>query len=121
MKALRVTTEGTWEDIDMKPGLQGYYEAIGCKTMDLVRLDCDLDLWCDDEGLLNGSEENILATALRQIFHRVSYELPLTGNVVLTGGCDSEGETMPLTQQTRDRAVAVLEQVKKALPDLFPA
>lgn len=115
MKALRINTDGTYEDIEMEPGLQGYYKAIGCHTMDLVRLESDCDMWVDDEGLLNGSELNILATALRTVIHQMAYELPLVGNAVITGGCNDEGDTMPLTQATRDRLICQLEWIKQAV------
>lgn len=115
MKALRINTDGSWEDIELAPGLQGYYDAIGCHTMDMVRLSEDCDLWCDDEGLLNGSELNLLATSLRAMMHQVRYDMPLMGNAVLTGGATEEGDTLPLSAETRELVITKLERIKQII------
>jgi len=115
MKALRINTDGTYEDIELAPGLKGYYDAIGCQTFDMVRLSEDCDMWVDDEGLLNGSELNLMATALRATMHQVRYDLPLMGNAVLTGGATEEGDTLPLSAETREVVIAKLERIKQII------
>lgn len=82
--------------------------VIRCDMVDVVGLTSQLDMWLDDEGLYN-HPVNKLATALaiRFGFTRQDYH----GPVLLTGGADAEGETVPLS---KDKLVALLTSIEEA-------
>ncbi|MFF5011474.1 DUF3846 domain-containing protein [Streptomyces phaeochromogenes] len=70
--------------------------ALRCDRFDVVPLTRQWDMWIDDEGLYN-HPVNPAATALAQRFgltHQRYY-----GPVLLTGGPDAEGNTLPLLRQ----------------------
>lgn len=56
----------------------------------------DLVLWCNEEGKLNGLPVNVAATALWELFYGRTDVI--VGDVVLSGGSDDEGETLPLSE-----------------------
>ncbi|MHB9857628.1 DUF3846 domain-containing protein [Streptomyces sp. YIM S03343] len=68
--------------------------VIRCDRYDLVALTTRLDMWIDDEGIYN-HPVNQLATLLaaRHGFTWQKYR----GPVLLTGGADEDGGTLPLT------------------------
>jgi hypothetical protein len=68
--------------------------VIRCDLVDVVALTSRLDMWLDDEGLYN-HPVNKLATALAAR-HGFAWQ-PYHGPVLLTGGADDEGETLPLS------------------------
>ena len=56
MKAIKIDAE--YQDvyeIEMEGGLQSYYDAIGCNTIERVAFSDDHDLVIDEEGLINGT------------------------------------------------------------------
>ncbi|MFD7408771.1 DUF3846 domain-containing protein [Streptomyces sp. NPDC059866] len=79
--------------------------VIRCDRVDVVALTSRLDMWIDDEGLYN-HPVNKLATflAIRFGFTHQQYH----GPVLLTGGVDADGDTIPLT---KDKAVALLTSI----------
>lgn len=69
--------------------------VIRCSLVDVVALTDGWDMWIDDEGLYN-HPANPIATALARRFgfvHQLYH-----GPVVITGGADSDGGTLPLTR-----------------------
>ena len=68
--------------------------VIRCDLYDVVALTTRLDMWLDDEGLYN-HPVNKLATLLA-VRHGFTWQ-PYHGPVLLTGGVDKDGETLPLT------------------------
>jgi hypothetical protein len=68
--------------------------VIRCNLYDLVALTTRLDMWIDDSGIYN-HPVNPLATALARR-HGFTWQ-PYHGPVLLTGGADEDGETLPLT------------------------
>lgn len=70
------------------------YAVIRCNRYDVVALTTRLDMWIDDEGIYS-SPVNEVATALA-IQHGLGWQ-PYYGPVLITGGVDGEGETVPLT------------------------
>lgn len=53
----------TYEDTGIEPTLQGLYDLLECRTVELLRLP-DGDVWIDEEGKLKGLPFNVLATFL---------------------------------------------------------
>lgn len=48
--------------------LQSLYDALNVRLVDVVRLTDDIDMWCDDEGRVNESGRNPVATAMCRAF-----------------------------------------------------
>ncbi len=72
--------------------LQALCELIGCSTVDVVRLTPEIDMWVDDEGLLEARPGiNQLASYVATWFGR-PYQL-YVGTVVFSGGVDQAGNT----------------------------
>jgi hypothetical protein len=87
-----LVTPATLDPTDV---LADLYRMIGCRTVDVVALDDDLDMWLDDEGAYTAAP-NAAATAIAQTFGFVWQ--PYFGTVVITGGADKDGNTLPLTE-----------------------
>lgn len=92
--AVVIPVNGEAHSIEWPSDDQGHlstlYEAIGCRTVELVRLPhIGLSMWADDEGLFVADPEtNVLASLIA--------EQPIVGTVVLTpwsDGPDSPGYT----------------------------
>lgn len=108
MRARVVRVNGTTEVIDLpedtRAWLDAAYKAIGCTAVDRV---CvihtgpgrhGMDMWVDDEGLLNGAKPNIVAGTMLYTLTNREQSQPIMGDVIFTGGCDSEGDSLPLTK-----------------------
>ncbi|MFI6658051.1 DUF3846 domain-containing protein [Streptomyces sp. NPDC050523] len=106
--ALLITPEADIVPIDLPEGdnrLIVMRAVLRCDRVDVVALTDQLDMWLDDEGLYN-HPVNKLATllAIRFGFTHQQYH----GPVLLTGGADTDGDTVPLT---KDKAVALLTSI----------
>ena len=55
------------------------------------------DMWLNEEGKLIGLDQNPTATALWVDMYGTTDVI--MGNVIITGGCDEEGETIGLTDE----------------------
>ena len=83
----------------------GMIECVGLK---------DADLWCNENGIAEGLELNMIASAIYSEAFNASN--PILGNVIITGSVDAEGETLGLT----DEQVAYwLEYNKKVIPTAY--
>lgn len=100
--ALLLTCDGSLVDIDLPVDLDsrtGAYRravlraTLRCERFDVVALTNQWDMWIDDEGMHN-HPVNPGATALAQRFGFV-FQL-YHGPVLLTGGPNAHGNTMPL-------------------------
>lgn len=94
MKALLLNVyENRVELIDPK-GLEDYYRLIGCRMIDIVNRGIKgkrFDIICDDEGTF---VENPKISAIDDFGQAM-----LVGNLIVTGGVDSEGELTDLTEE----------------------
>lgn len=110
--ALLLCPDGDLRPIDFPDGvdhLKIMYEAIGCSSVDVVALTTGIDMWLDDEGMV-AREINLPATLLARRFGWVNQ--PYFGPVLLTGGADTAGDTLPLS---RAKAVALLTALADAM------
>ncbi|WP_158252153.1 DUF3846 domain-containing protein [Cryobacterium sp. M23] len=80
--------------------------AIGCRMFDVVGLEDDIDLFVDDEGLINGSTLNLPATVLA---HRLGSPTVIFGTVIAVS-VTPDGETVGLTDTQLARIQAALAQ-----------
>ena len=83
--------------------------AIGCSMFDVVGLADSIDLFVDDEGLINGSPLNLAATVLA---HLLGSPTVIFGTVVAVSVND-DGQTLGLT----DRQLARIQQGLAQKPD----
>jgi hypothetical protein len=113
-KAVIISTEGHKSVVEFEFGksyqllsdaVGGMIECVGLK---------DADLWCNENGIAEGLELNMIASAIYSDAFNASN--PILGNVIITGGADAEGETLGLT----DEQVAYwLEYNKKVIPTAY--
>ncbi|MYS39657.1 uncharacterized protein DUF3846 [Streptomyces sp. KhCrAH-43] len=114
--ALLVRPDGFFQVLDW-PGessLQTLYRAIDCRAVDVADITPTLSMWVDDEGAINGCRVNVPATHLFQAHGtpRQAY----FGNAVFTGGTDSRGDTLGLTQ---DQLLTLVVAVLDGLPNVI--
>lgn len=76
--------------------------VIRCQLVDVVALTDRIDMWIDEEGLYN-HPVNPAATMLARRFG-FTWQ-PYHGPVLITGGADEQGDTLPLN---RDKLRALL-------------
>ena len=98
-QAVRITVTGDFEGIslDRTQPLQSLYTTIDCRYVEVVQPTETICIWVDEERLLNRSDPNFLATLLAAELG--SFGQVLRGTVVVTGGSDRAGDTLPLSDQ----------------------
>ena len=111
--ALRINTDFTTEVLDLSSNEYNQLrDAVG-GLIQPVDLKPDLTLWCNEEGkLINGMEVNVIGTHL----YEKSYSMTdvIMGNIVLTGGTDDEGETLPLPSTWLAYVEEIAERLRSA-------
>ncbi|MFR9806495.1 DUF3846 domain-containing protein [Pseudonocardia sp. RS010] len=105
--ALKITADGEVTDVEIPAGdfLQTAYAQINCRAVDVVTLTSRLDMWLDDEGLVNGSVLNAPATFLAREYGRTHQSY--AGTVLLTEH-NAEGDTTSLGPELRQVVLDVL-------------
>ncbi|TFC94409.1 MULTISPECIES: DUF3846 domain-containing protein [Cryobacterium] len=83
--------------------------AIGCRMFDVVGLEDEIDLFVDDEGLINGSTLNLPATVLA---HRLGRPTVIFGTAIAVS-VTGDGETVGLT----DTQLARIQESFAQKPD----
>ena len=113
-KAVIITTEGkkSLVEFDFGNSYQILSDAVG-GMIECVGLK-DADVWCNENGIAEGLPLNMIASAIYSDAFNSSN--PILGNVIITGSCDAEGETLGLT----DEQVAYwLAYDKKVIPTAY--
>ena len=113
-KAVIISTEGHKSVVEFEFGksYQILSDAVG-GMIECVSLK-DADLWCNENGIAEGLDLNMIASAIYSEAFNASN--PILGNVIITGGVDAEGETLGLT----DEQVAYwLGYDKKVIPTAY--
>ena len=113
-KAVIITTEGkkSLVEFDFGNSYQILSDAVG-GMIECVGLK-DADVWCNENGIAEGLPLNMIASAIYSDAFNSSN--PILGNVIITGSCDAEGETLGLT----DEQVAYwLAYDKKVIPTVY--
>lgn len=113
-KAVIISTEGHKSVVEFEFGksyqilsdaVGGMIECVGLK---------DADLWCNENGIAEGLELNMIASAIYSDAFGAGN--PILGNVIITGSVDAKGETLGLT----DEQVAYwLEYNRKVIPTAY--
>ncbi len=113
-KAVIISTEGHKSVVEFEFGksYQILRDAVG-GMIECVSLK-DADLWCNENGIAEGLDLNMIASAIYSEAFNASN--PILGNVIITGSVDDEGETLGLT----DEQVAYwLGYDKKVIPTAY--
>ena len=113
-KAVIISTEGHKSVVEFEFGksYQLLSDAVG-GMIECVSLK-DADLWCNENGIAEGLELNMIASAIYSDAFNASN--PILGNVIITGSVDAEGETLGLTDEQVDHW---LEYNKKVIPTAY--
>jgi hypothetical protein len=116
--ALLITPNGDIVEIDLpaegRDRMVVLYAVLRCTEYDVVRVSSSLDMWIDGEYLYNHPDEpNIPATLFLTHFGDVTQMI--CGPVLITGGADAEGDTLPLS---RHQLLAVLTKLADGAEDL---
>jgi hypothetical protein len=113
-KAVIISTEGHKSVVEFEFGksyqllsdaVGGMIECVGLK---------DADLWCNENGIAEGLDLNMIASAIYSEAFNASN--PILGNVIITGSVDAEGETLGLTDE---QVTYWLEYNKKVIPTAY--
>ena len=113
-KAVIISTEGhkSVVEFDFGKSYQLLSDAVG-GMIECVGLK-DADVWCNENGIAEGLPLNMIASAIYSDAFNSSNAI--LGNVIITGSCDAEGETLGLT----DEQVAYwLAYDKKVIPAVY--
>lgn len=113
-KAVIISTEGhkSVVEFDFGKSYQLLSDAVG-GMIECVGLK-DADLWCNENGIAEGLDLNMIASAIYSDAFGAGN--PILGNVVITGSVDGAGETLGLS----DKQVAYwLEYNKKVIPTVY--
>lgn len=96
-KAVVIQTDGIKSVVEFEVGnsydlisnaVGGWIECVGLSKA---------DMWCNEEGKLEGLPQNPIATSL---FHNeFGARDVIVGNVIITGGVDENGDTLGLTDE----------------------
>lgn len=107
-RAVTISAEGNAQEVlwDASNGTLGLLQQSVEGLVDVVALSPQLDMWINDEGIVRGMAVNPIATQIARLCGRTTQ--PYYGPVVLTGGADQDGVTLPLST---DQAVAILALV----------
>ena len=111
--ALRINTDFTTEVLDLSSNEYNQLrDAVG-GLIQPVDLKPDLTLWCNEEGkLIRWLEPNVIGTHLwEKSFGMTDI---IMGNIVLTGGTDDEGETLPLPSTWLAYVEEIAERLRSA-------
>jgi hypothetical protein len=110
--ALQVTTAGEVIELDLSSdSLNKLQTAVG-GWVQAIDLASDLSMWCNEEGKLTGLPHNPYAQYMWDKVFGAHTDY-LVGDIVLTGGTDSEGETIGLTQEQVDIMKLTVAKVQK--------
>lgn len=105
-KAIIITVSGDKREVDL--GEDSYSvlsDAVG-GYIECVELNPGLSLWVNEEGKLIGLPTNQVATRIWDTVFGFNTDI-IKGDVILTGGADSEGNTLGLS----DEMVALVEKL----------
>lgn len=90
--------------IDTKDSVKAIAQAIGCDVFTVVGLQDDIDIYVDDEGLINRSPLNLALTVLA---HRLGSPSVLFGSGLIVS-VDDDGETVSLSENQRETVLKAL-------------
>lgn len=105
-QALVISTTGEIETIDIAEDTLAKLQGAVGGWVQAIDLSDTVTMWLNEEGKLEGLPHNPTAQSLFDSAFGSGHDY-LVGNVVLTGGVDSEGDTLGLTEEQVASLVSV--------------
>jgi hypothetical protein len=111
-KALQIKTTGEVVAIDITADSLEYLQTAVGGWVQAIDIATDMTMWCNEEGKLIGLPHNPYAQFMwdKAFGAHTDY---IVGDVVLTGGTDSEGYTLGLT----DEQVQIINGIVKKVSE----
>lgn len=109
-------TRGAWEVrlAHYDTILDAFYKSLNCDCVDVVRLTDKLDMWVDDNGMINGCQINVPATLLAR---RLGAGIDILAGPALVCGIDLDtGESRELTG---DQLTFVANSLQAIIDELY--
>lgn len=91
----------------------GMIECVGLGSS-IVEKQRNADLWCNENGIAENLPLNLIASAIYS--DAFNGNNPILGNVIITGGVDSDGETLGLTEK---QVAYWLDYNKQVIPSKY--
>lgn len=98
MKAIKISPEGTFELLDISPGLDSLQSQVG-GYIEFLDVDGKVAAIINEEGKLTGLPDNPLATAFAQQYCGIAPYDHIVGNMLLVGS-NEEGDTIDVPDAT---------------------
>lgn len=117
LMGIRATPDGTVEGVVVnvsESSLAGMREQIGCRVVDVVRLDHGIDGWIDDDGYYT-QERNLLATVIATMLGRDERCGLLHGPVLFLSVDEADGVTRSLSPDQYARIMNAANLAKDSL------
>ena len=111
-KALQIKTTGEVVAIDITADSLEYLQTAVGGWVQAIDIATDMTMWCNEEGKLIGLPHNPYAQFMwdKAFGAHTDY---IVGDIVLTGGTDSEGYTLGLT----DEQVQIINGIVKKVSE----
>lgn len=105
-KAVIIKTDGTKEVVEFELGksFEMLQEAVEGNFQVVMLKGQTFEMWVNEEGKLIGLPQNPIATAIYSESYGVTDVI--MGNVIFTGGVDSEGDTLGLSDKQVEELLA---------------
>jgi hypothetical protein len=119
LRLLVVPPDGSMSVVVPKPNedaLRMLYRAIGCHTVELIRLPGNVDMWVDEEGtFVDAPESNLFAAAvIAALDPELAGQVIPVGTVVLAKS--SREKTVSLDSETAGFVMSLVEALGGTLP-----
>jgi len=110
--SILITPDGDVREIDFPESTRGQmdlmYDLLNTREFDCVQVSSAINMWIDGEFLYNeAADPNAFATLFLKQFGSVTQVI--CGPVLLTGGADEAGNTLPLTPDATKAVLTRLE------------
>ena len=110
MKAVIIRTDGTKSVVEFSH--ENSYDTLSGAVggyIECVRLSESEDMWCNENGIAERRDLNMIASAIYSETFGVGN--PILGDVIITGGADEEGYTLGLSEEDVEKWLAYSKQV----------
>lgn len=119
LRLLVIPPDGSMSVVTPKPNedsLRMLYRAIGCTSVELIRLPRDIDMWVDEEGtFVEAPVSNLYAAAIIGLLDPELAGLVIpVGTVVLAKS--SRASTVSLDAETASFVIALVEVLGGSVP-----
>jgi hypothetical protein len=111
-QALHISTTGNVIELDLTTSSLATLQAAVDGLIEAVPLANDLTMWCNEEGKLLGLPHNPFGQFMWDKVFGAHTDY-IVGDIVLSGGTDSEGEAVGLTEEQREIIKQIIRRVQE--------